>query len=779
MSRTNTLEDYLKVKTGQDLIDLGVVPKTSSEHLALIAKKRLEALREHILATINPEALGVWIPLVEPVVTEANELSNPQQIMSIAKEGMKARSNAYPCQGLEGTIRIVENGRLGIEFPQRISGGNNLGGKCANYQGYFLSPEQLTLLTPVRITNYQLLKGVVANKDLGHYVRFKEEYKGTMQNKDDYGNTQNVGVGIPTGTIAKLTEYDEKAKTMTITTDQNVPGMGNRRNFALKIKDAYQKVEVSSLGQREPLDLETEVRKQMLTDFFPTTVLEPERAERLLLGVLMGKDLVLYGPPGGGKSQAVKDLIRIAQQQGIIFETDNLKCKANCNPYSLFDEEFSKKVPPCPDCKAHYDSEFQKTGRFHLQKPEDVKVIPARYGSGNGIVYIEGTTELSRMHLAGFKMPKMEESSGAALVQIVRHLLGSKAPREITEQGEHNGYDFHPGLLILSNNGILHLDEMDKLRQKALDEFLESLNSNRVQPEGLPYPYASNQSILGTANDNSYFSPALTDRMLLLAIRYSEDRDVSYAITRRSYYGEEIALNEAPIGDTHSEKPFNLRRVPLPTIIERAVDALYQKFRKEYNGKGKQDISGSNRCKFDALDAARGKLMLDQLFFKDAPSVALEEYATYGMQFALCSRVQEKSRKEGQEAKEELIKWIKAEFPKALDEERKTWWCRLYQEHIAVAKVQIPEIEDNYWNEMELYTKNPEAAKQTFGEIHAAWEAPDNRQSKLTRVKYPLMDYLFQEQPGMAQVQEKELLGLMKYFIQSSEGTACKVGDKK
>ncbi len=777
MSRTNTLEDYLKVRTGQDLIDLGVIPKTSSEHLALIAKKRLEALREHILATINPEALGVWIPLVETEDTEANELSNPQQIMGVAKENMKVRSNAYPCQGLEGTIRVIENGKLGVEFPQQISGGNNLGRKLSNNQGYFLSPEQLTLLTPVIIKGYQLLKGVVANKDLGHYVRFKEEYKGTMRTTDTYNRDIQTEVVIPAETIARLTEYDDKAKTMTVTTDQNIPNMGNRKNFALKIKDAYQKVEVSSLGQREPLDLETEVRKQMLTDFFPTTVLEPDRAERVLLGVLMGRDMWLYGPPGGGKSQTVKDLIKIAQQQEIIFEVDNPNCKCNCNPYSLFDKEFSKKLPPCSDCKEHYDSEFKKTGRFHLLKPKDVPVIPARYGSGNGIVYMECTKEISRMHLAGFKIPNPSEGTGEALTQILLHLTGTKL-KEGLGWDKLKAEEFHPGLLLLSNNGILHLDEGEELRDGILKGFLESLTSRRVQPEGMTYPYPSDQLILGTANDNSCFPPKLVDRMLLLAIRYPEDRDVSYNIICRSYHGGEIVLDEAPIGDTHPEKPFGLRSVVMPTIIERAVDAMYQKLRAEYNGKGKQDISGSIRCESDALDAARVKLMLDQLFFKNAPSVVLENYATYGMQFALCCRVQEKNRKDGQEAKEELIKWIKAEFPKVLDEERNTWWCR-FNQHIAVAKVQIPEIEDNYKNEMEFYTKAPETAKHVFSEIYASYKAPNNRQSKLTRVKYPLMDYLFHEQPGMAQVQEKELLGLMKYFVQSSEGTACKVEIKK
>ncbi len=60
------LEDYLtRIKTGQDMIDAGIVPKTSSAHLALLTLKRLKALVDHNNALIDDDTLGKWMPAID------------------------------------------------------------------------------------------------------------------------------------------------------------------------------------------------------------------------------------------------------------------------------------------------------------------------------------------------------------------------------------------------------------------------------------------------------------------------------------------------------------------------------------------------------------------------------------------------------------------------------------------------------------------------------------------------------------------------------------------
>src|SRR3989338_4309634 len=127
------LEDYLKVKTGRDLIELGIVPKESSKHLALIVKRRLEAVKDHILAQITPGILGEWKPAIE-YTREAmpHEVTDPDLIRKYAKVGAHVVgvgvSEDNKIDGLEGVIRSVKGDILGIEFKERPPKGHSLSG---------------------------------------------------------------------------------------------------------------------------------------------------------------------------------------------------------------------------------------------------------------------------------------------------------------------------------------------------------------------------------------------------------------------------------------------------------------------------------------------------------------------------------------------------------------------------------------------------------------------------------------------------------------------------
>ena len=770
------IEKYLNVKTGQDLLDLGIIPKDSSSHLALITKLRLEALRDNVLTGIDEQTLGSWLPaIVEQEVR--GDITDVRQIKSKTKVGMTVTGrrvyDGKQITGLEGIVRKVsfdsyKTDSVEVEWSQNI-GGSTLGGICQPGYGYEVPLEYIKLTNILLNPTYSLAGGIVADKDLGHRVRFTQEYKGKMQDNNGY----NIDFTIPSNEKGKL--VNQRDQFIVIQLDNKIQGQGNRQNYTMPTANMYGILEVSSLGQLEPGNKAEEVRKQVLQDFFPKTVLEMERAERVIKGLLMGKDMVLYGPPGGGKSNTAKDISTLAKHQGLIFRVENEHCHANCNPFSIFDETFAATVPPCPDCMEKYDSEFTKTGRFNRPKPVDVRVIPARYGSGNGMLFVEGTMSINRMHLAGFSIPVMEQDTQSLLLEILHSQNGNhktQTPPAKTKKTQ----DFHPGVLIRSNNGILHLDEMDKLRTQALDEFLEALNSGRVQPEGLRYPYPAHSLIVGTANDNSKFSMALNDRMLLLAIRYPEDRDVSYDITRKGYHQEKGTYTDVTIPPTHTLPPIGLRAIPMPVIIERALDAFYMKFRNEYTGSGKNEVSGSNRSKFDALDAARAQLLIDQIFYDDTPQIALAKYAISGVQFAICSRVQETNREAGQKAKTDVINWVAQEFPKLITEEEGTWWCRTYK-HIAIAKTQIPEMAENFKQEITNYEKeNPQITMaNAYAQVQYARQNPDNRPKQLAKIKYPFMNYMFDQQPGFSKINQSQLTELITYFVNSRKNSPCKM----
>jgi hypothetical protein len=755
------LEDYLKVENLQDLIDLGVKPKDSSTHLALISFKRLVALRDRVISELNEDMVGTWIPTVEPNIREipSGEITNPDEILKYAKQGMTvvatSEFDGRQIQGLSGVIRtdssyirsIRQNG-FGIEFESSFSNATNLDGKITEQKGLYVAPASLKLLVPERkiIDGYKIIPGIVVDEKLGHKVRFKKGYKGAAKDADNSG----INVEVPEGATAMLRGY--KNDILTVVLDNQLPDRRKIINFTLD--QVVGNLEASSLGQVEPQNKEKLVLEEVLNEFFPRTRLDTLRAYRAVIGLIMGKDMNFYGPPGSGKSQIVKDIIEIAQQQDVIFMVDG--CKVQCNPFSLVNPDFAKVVPPCPECMIKYSPEFKETGRFTAPKPGDVKVLVAKYSQGRGIESIQGTVGLNLMHLAGIKLPKLDGTTDD----------------EIEDEASTKG--FHPGLLPRANNGILRIEEMDKIRPNTLDGLLEALNSSRIKPDQLRYELPCNADILSTSNDPSVFSGPIRDRMFFFAIRYPEDADTNYEVIRAAYHGEISPAKDVPIGDTHKENGSVLRNMPMPVILEKAVVSAYMKFINE--GKvlpGYSDIQGSNRCRQDALDVARAKLVVDQLFFKDKPIIPNSEYALAGMQFALCARVAEVSKEADQNAKIKLNEWVAGNFPAIQKQEESVWWCNAYK-HIAVAKTQAPEIEHNFVREIESYKKDPRNSILSYQNIRAAREDPKDLAKQRAIIEYPFMDYLFNEQPKMHRVNDSQLVELVGYFTSCQEGAACK-----
>ena len=69
------------------MIDAGIVPKTSSEHLALITYLRLQAVQEKVLSEINDEMMGKWMnPFEYKKDGRVTEIENPEHIKKHAHQ---------------------------------------------------------------------------------------------------------------------------------------------------------------------------------------------------------------------------------------------------------------------------------------------------------------------------------------------------------------------------------------------------------------------------------------------------------------------------------------------------------------------------------------------------------------------------------------------------------------------------------------------------------------------------------------------------------------------
>ncbi|MBI3334156.1 hypothetical protein HYZ97_01605 [Candidatus Pacearchaeota archaeon] len=762
-----TPEEYIaRVKTGQDLLDLRVIPKDSSTHLALIARERLQRLREKIDSQITDDDLGAWVPAVKKIGKEyTGEVSDPEIILRLGQPGMRVEGRGVhdgrDFKGLAGILRGTKKNEILVEFDRPIAGGHDCDGLAKKGYGFRMAPEKMAIMlapgqTLVDAKEYALGKDIVAHEHIGHIVRVATDLPAIRAwDNDDTG----VQLALKSGTFGRLyncqTSKGSGKRVLTVKFDDPV---NNKQIYQFHLETIADCFQVSSLGQLKPHSREELVRDETFFAFFPSTVIATKRAERALVALLMGKDKVFYGPPGGGKSQIARDITDIAKLQGVGFVVEG--CKANCNPFSLFDESFARVVPPCPECMIHHSPDFRTTGRFTRPKPEDVKVIVTNYGDGKGIEFLQGKVAIQAMHLIGYKLPTIPgDTSGT--VQPDLH-------------DDSNPEGFMAGALVRTNNGVLHADEMDKWRQQALDVLLESLNSGRVKPDELRYAYPAHSLVVGTANDHTKFSGALNDRMALLAIRYPGTVSDRHRITRRAYHGEVTPAEEVPIGDTHTMQNEILRRIPMAVTLEKAVDAFYMKFENEFTGAGKNEISASNRSKIDALNAARASLLLERTFFKDAPLITAPKHAMFGIQFAVCGRVQKQNREEEQKAKQELVDYIHENLPPILKQEENTWWCETYR-HAGFRDKQVPGTIDYFVSEMKLYETAIGQAATVFELIKRGRDPAASVHDKKARITYPFMDYLFKEQPRMASFTNDEVSELIKYFLQSRENTICTI----
>ncbi len=757
---------YENVKTGQDLIDLGVIPKDSSSHLALIAYKRLQVLHNRILASINDEMLGCWKPVIKATYAAADNgiIKEGRAVALNARLGMRVRAirdyQNRPIGGLEGVIRLVPETRkgadpvrLGIEFDKAFPNGHDLRPqdnqhkvRCPDGHGLYVDAAELEIIDwPHKeyLLDYEnaLADGVVADSRLGHKVRFTREYQTTL-----LVDRERRAQIIPPGTHANLLSFDKSKGYLTL--EALLTPKRRRKPISCELSVptdiAVWLLEASSLGQIAPLDKHEEVRKQVMAEFFPRTVIDADLAENVIQMLLMARDINLYGPPGAGKTNIAKDIVAIAQQQGLTFTVDD--CKVQCNPFSLFDADFAKTVPPCPECKIRYCPAYQHTGKFLPPKPKDVRVLVCQYEEGKGIEWVEGTTGLKRLHLAGFKMPTL--NAGASSVDF---------------ENEYDPKGFHPGILPRTNNGVLHLDELDKLLQPTQEGLLSALNSNTMKPDQLRFTYPAHSYVIGTSNDPTKFDLTLIDRMMLQRIDYPSDAEVSAHISRKAFYKEFSPASSVPLGDTHTLQPLDLPRIIVPAPIENAIDAFYLLFRKEYKGEGLNEILAGNRSKFDAFLATRADLLIDRILLPKPPVIAGPEYAMRGIEFAMSSRVQEPNAEALENIERALFDWIEEMYPKTLEKEEDAWWCK-FRKHLMVAKTQIPIIQDKFIEETHSYTSRNETLK-AFEAVKLAHASPQNRKLQTARINHPFMDYLFKAQPNMALATPAEAATLIAYYV--------------
>jgi len=84
--------------------------------------------------------------------------------------------------------------------------------------------------------------------------------------------------------------------------------------------------------------------EEILQSLYPKTILDNETLEALTAALIAGNNVLLFGPPGSGKTNLAKDIWELFPKRNFVVDG----CPVQDNPYSIFDSSFFAKVPACP-----------------------------------------------------------------------------------------------------------------------------------------------------------------------------------------------------------------------------------------------------------------------------------------------------------------------------------------------------------------------------------------------------------------------------------------------